>query len=38
MPNFQSITFGSNGQIVDTSLEAHIRPMALGDTARVRTH
>ena len=36
MPNFQSITFGSNGQIVDTSLEAHIRPMALGDTARSR--
>ena len=36
MPNFQSITFGSNGQIVDTSLEAHIRPMALGDTAKSR--
>jgi hypothetical protein len=42
MSNFQSIVFNANGSIADTSLEEHIRPNALGDTAKaqvgIRTH
>jgi hypothetical protein len=40
--NYQSIVFNSNGSIADTSLEEHIRPMAMSDSAKaqvgVRTH
>jgi hypothetical protein len=40
--SYQSIVFGSNGEVVNTDLESHIRPNALGDAAKaqvgVRTH
>jgi hypothetical protein len=32
--SFQSVTFGVNGEVVDTDLESHVRPSAMSDTAK----